>query len=146
MDDATVRMMELSYHGYFCSQILMTLALEAQGKTDPDLVRAVGGLANGFGFEGGQCGALTGAACVLALYAGKGADNEERDWALDSMLQELGEWFDRTYGARYGEITCKAIVGDGTEKMQRCGGIVAETHAKVVELLTANGYDLTAGK
>jgi hypothetical protein len=146
MDEATIRMMELSYRGYFCSQILLIMGLEAQGKTDPDLVRSMGGLANGCSFEGGPCGALTGAACLIGLYAGRGADDEEQDWDFPNMLQDLGDWFDRTYGGKYGGITCQAIVGDGTEKLERCGAIVAETYAKVVELLTASGYDLTVGK
>lgn len=36
------RMLELSGQGYFCAQILMILALESEGKEDPDLIRAVG--------------------------------------------------------------------------------------------------------
>ncbi|ABQ25208.1 DVU_1555 family C-GCAxxG-C-C protein [Geotalea uraniireducens] len=141
-----MRMMELSYNGYYCSQILVILALEAQGKSNPDLIRAMGGLANGCGFAGGPCGTLTGAACLLSLYAGKGTDEEYEDERLKYMLQDLGEWFSQTYGSRYGDVTCESIVGDRTEIRQRCGAIVAETYAKVMELLTASGYDVTAGK
>ena len=146
MDDIQIRMMELSYNGYFCSQILLILGLEAQGESNPDLVRAMGGLANGCGFSGGPCGTLTGAACLLSLYAGKGTDDEYADDNLTYMLRDLGEWFTGTYGSRYGGTTCEAIVGDSTEMRQRCGAIVAETYAKVIELLTAGGYDIAAGK
>ena len=146
MDQTMLRMMELSYNGYYCSQILLMLGLEAQGKSNPDLIRAMGGLANGCGFAGGLCGTLTGAACLLSLYAGKGLDDEYQDENLTYMLRDLGAWFTQTYGSRYGDVTCEAIVGDRTEMRQRCGAIVAETYAKVMELLVAGGYDVTAGK
>ena len=146
MDQIQMRMMELSYHGYYCSQILLILGLEAQGKSNPDLIRAMGGLANGCGFAGGPCGTLTGAACLLSLYAGKGLDDEHEDESLKYMLQDLGAWFTKEYGNRYGDVTCETIVGDRTEIRQRCGAIVAETYAKVIELLIAGGYDVTVGK
>ncbi len=138
--------MELSYNGYYCSQILLMLGLECQGKSNPDLVRAMGGLANGCGFAGGPCGALTGGACLLTLYAGKGSDDECQDENLVHMLLDLGAWFTRTYGSRYGDTSCETIVGDRSEMRQRCGAIVAETYAKVIELLIAGGYDIAAGK
>jgi hypothetical protein len=146
LDQIQLRMMELSYLGYYCSQILLILGLEGQGKSNPDLIRTVGGLANGCGFAGGPCGTLTGAACLLSLYAGKGTDDEYQDEALTYMLRDLGEWFTKTYGERYGDTTCDTIVGDQTEMRQRCGAIVAETYAKTMELLTAGGYDVTVGK
>ncbi len=146
MDQTQLRMMELSYNGYYCSQILLLLGLEAQGKVNPDLIRAMGGLANGCGFSGGPCGTLTGAACLLSLYAGKGTDDEYQDENLTYMLRDLGAWFTQKYGSLYGDTTCETIVGDRTEMRQRCGAIVAETYAKVMELLIACGYDVTVGK
>lgn len=142
MDQTQLRMMELSYNGYYCSQILMLLALETQGKSDPDLIKAMGGLAHGCGFDSGICGTLTGAACVLGLFAGKGTDDEYEDECLKYMLKDLGDWFERAVGNRYGGITCEEIVGDRTEMRQRCGAIVAETYAKVMELLDVSGYDV----
>ena len=35
------RMLELSGKGYYCAQILLILALESEGKEDPDLIRAM---------------------------------------------------------------------------------------------------------
>ena len=121
----------------------MLLALETQGKENPDLIRAMGGLAHGSSFAGGICGTLTGAACLLGLYAGKGTDDEYEDERLKYMLKDLGDWFEQTIGSRYGGISCEVIVGDRTEIRQRCGTIVAETYAKVMELLAASGYDVT---
>jgi C_GCAxxG_C_C family probable redox protein len=146
MDQTMLRMMELDYHGYYCSQILLIMALEAQGKSDPDLVRAMGGLAHGSGFDDGICGTLTGAACLLGLYAGKGTQDEHEDEQLKFMLKDLGEWFEQTFGIRYGDVTCEAIVGDRTVMRQRCAAVVGETYAKVVELLSAGGYDISVGR
>ncbi|MGD0844105.1 MAG: DVU_1555 family C-GCAxxG-C-C protein [Geobacteraceae bacterium] len=146
MDQTMLRMMELDYNGYYCSQILMILALEAQGKNDPDLVRAMGGLAHGSGFDDGICGTLTGAACLLGLYASKGSDEEHEDEQLKFMLKDLGDWFEQTFGRRYGDVTCEAIVGDRTEMRQRCAAVVEETYTKVLELLSAGGYDISTGR
>ena len=146
MDQILLRMMELSYNGYYCSQILLLLALDAQGKSNPDLVRALGGLANGCGVATGPCGVLTGAACLLSLYAGKGSDDDREDDQLQYLLRDLSDWFEKTVGSRYGGISCEAIVGDRREIRQRCGAITAETYGKVLELLVAGGYDLAEGK
>jgi C_GCAxxG_C_C family probable redox protein len=146
MNQTILRMMELDYKGYLCSQLVLMLALEAQGKSNPDLVRAMGGLAHGSGFDGGLCGGLTGAACLLGLYAGKGSDDEYEDEELKFMLKDLGSWFEKTFGRRYGGITCEAIVGDRTEIRQRCAAVVEETYAKAMELLIAGGYDISIGK
>jgi len=146
MDQTLMRMMELDYNGYYCSQILMIMVLDAQGKSNPDLISALGGLAHGSGFRGGYCGALTGGACLLALFAGKGNDDEYEDERLKYMTTDLEGWFEKTMGSRYGGITCEAIVGDRTEIRQRCGEVVAETYHKVLEILTASGYDIAEGR
>ncbi len=146
MDQTMLRIMELDYQGYYCSQVLLILALESQGKTNPDLVRAMGGLAHGSGFTNGFCGTLTGAACFLGLYAGKGSDDEYEDENLKHMLKDLGDWFENTFGRRYGDVTCEAIVGDRSEIRQRCAEVVAQTYVKVLELLNAGGYDVSMGR
>jgi hypothetical protein len=116
------------------------------GKCNPDLVRAMGGLANGCGSEDGTCGTLTGASCLLGLYAGKGTDEDREDDILRYLVNDLMCWFERTVGQRYGGITCGAIVGDRSEIRQRCGTVVAETFDYVMGLLSSNGYDVTLGK
>ncbi len=50
MDDLTLQMMKLHAKGYCCAQVILILALEAQGKINEDLVRSVGGLC--FGING----------------------------------------------------------------------------------------------
>ena len=58
MDDESFRIAELLLQGYTCGHVLAKLALEAQGRDDPDLVRAMSGLALGMG-RGLNCGSLT---------------------------------------------------------------------------------------
>ena len=60
--DELLRMLKLASQGFHCSQILILMGLDAQGKQNADLVRAMEGLAGGVGFCGDICGALTGGA------------------------------------------------------------------------------------
>ena len=143
MDDTMLRMMRLAQKGYTCSQILILLALEARDEQNPALVRAAAGLAYGCGTGKGSCGVLTGGSCVIALFAGKGSDEEQESEKFMMMLQDLSDWFSEHVGGQYGGIECQAIVGDEgpAAARQRCGSILAETYAKVMELLIANGFE-----
>jgi len=47
MNEYRTRMMQLAGKGYYCSKIRIILGLEAEGKTNPDLVRAMDGLNGG---------------------------------------------------------------------------------------------------
>jgi C_GCAxxG_C_C family probable redox protein len=143
MNDPTLEVVRFAGRGYCCSQILLLLALEAQELTNPPLVRAVGGLCMGIAGSGGACGILSGAACVLALYAGKGSDEEKADEKLPLMYAELTEWFEETVGKRYGGLTCTQILGEGPRRPDPgvCGRILVDTQKKVSEILIENGLD-----
>lgn len=143
MDETVIRLMRLAAKGYSCSQILISLALEERGESNPSLVRAMAGLAYGCGDGRATCGALTGGACVLALYAGRGGDDEEASERLPAMTQDLADWFAEKTVARHGGISCEAIVGEaGPEaSRQQCGSLVAETFEKAMEILVSNGFD-----
>ena len=142
MDDLP-RMSELKNQGYYCSQILLMLDLEMRGKSNPDLVRAMQGLAGGIGFTGLTCGVLTGAACWLGLYAGKGTSTDEDDPRLIFMTEDLVRWFQQTWGERFGGIDCDDILANGVGRMaNRCAEITLETRQKVKEILVENGFDL----
>lgn len=142
--DEYERMLELKQQGFYCSQILLLLGMELQGKENPDLVRAVHALAGGIGFSGETCGALTGGACLLGLYAGKGAPEDEDDPRLIFMAEELVRWFKDGYGVEYGGIRCDEILAEGGKTMgRRCPAIVQGTFQKVKELLVENGIDLS---
>jgi hypothetical protein len=141
MNEDAFRVMELAMQGYQCSQILMIMALEAQGKSNLDLVRAMSGLLGGMG-TGKACGALTAGCCVLALHAGKGAADVNVDDRLQPMLACYVEWFETEYTPRYGGIDCATIVQDDMRnRAARCPGIVLESLAKIKELLTEFGYE-----
>lgn len=134
MDEVFSRMLELSKKGYFCAQILMQLALDAEGKDCPELIRAVGGLNAGIGFSGGPCGVLTGGACFLAYFS-EGLEPAERD----AMLKEFRAWF-RERAAEYGGEGCDSILaGDPRNQMLRCPQLVQEAYGKCAELLSERG-------
>lgn len=142
MDDLE-RMKELKDQGFYCSQILMIMGMELQGKDDPDLVRAIQGLAGGLGFSGGLCGALSGGACMLGLYAGKGLPDEDENPRLNFMIEDLVAWFKQTYGQKYGDIRCETIMRrEFNSRTPPCAPIVSATLQKVKDLLVENGFDL----
>jgi hypothetical protein len=143
MDDLNLDVIRLAGRGYCCSQILVLLALETQGGNNPQLVRAAGGLCMGIAESGGACGILSGAACVLALHAGKGSDEERTDERLSLMYAELTEWFQETVGKRHGGVTCTLILGEGPRRPDPglCGRILIDTHRKVLDILSENGFD-----
>ncbi len=147
MTDEMIRMIQLSQQGFHCSQILLIMGLEAQGKNNVDLVKSMAGLAGGLGFSGDVCGTLTGGACLLGLYAGKGDPREEEDERLNLMIGELVEWFANEYGRTYGGIRCETILGDDpANRTTRCPSIVLGTYEKVKGLLSENGFDLSGGR
>ena len=142
MIDFEARIFELSLEGYGCSQLLVRLALEAQEKDNPDLLRAVSGLHGGVGQSGKLCGALTGGACALSLYAGRGGPGEEEDPSMVPMIRALVDWFEATYGGRYSGVDCARILGgDDRNRLARCPEIILAVHEKAREILASNGLD-----
>ena len=142
-------MFELHSQGFTCSQILVAMALKAQGKTNPDLIKAVHGLAGGIGLSGHVCGALSGGACLVSLYAGRGSVEEQADDKLYDMIKTLVEWFEDQYGQMYGGIDCRDIVGDVLDTRSisaKCSGIVTGVYEKAKEILEQEGYTLAGGK
>ena len=147
MDETIIRMIQLGQQGFHCSQILIIMGLEAQGKDNVDLVRSMSGLAGGLGFSGDTCGTLTGGACLLGLYAGKGLPEEAEDEKLNLMIGELVDWFSEEYGRMYGGIRCETILGDDPmSRASKCPGIIIGTYEKVKALLLECGFDLARGR
>lgn len=143
MDDLE-SMQDLKAQGFVCSQIILKMGLEMLGKENPDLVRAVQGLAGGLGYSGEVCGALSAGACLLGLYAGKGLPEDEDDPHLYFMIGNLVKWFKQEYGQGNGAIRCDDIVNNqGQKSLAHCPEIIAATYQKVKELLVENGFDLT---
>lgn len=128
-----MRMAELSLQGYGCSQILLILSLEAQRKTNPDLVRAISGLHSGL-FSGKLCGALSGGACILALQGGRAEPSQVEDPRLPFLVQQLVEWFELEFGEH--GIDCADLVGDDPRKrLSVCPKLVLAVAEKVSALL-----------
>ena len=142
MNDYDLDILKLARQGYCCSQIVLHLALDLQGQENPGLIRAMSGLCHGFSAtKGGACGALTGAACLLAYYAGKGRADEEAHNRLPLMQSELTEWFEDYAVTRFGGINCTDIVSDGRPDTAVCGGLVSECYGRAMTILVENGFD-----
>lgn len=143
MNDIETELLRLSARGYCCSQILILLALRLQNRENPDLVRAVCGLCNGVGQGAGTCGVLTGAACVLGLYVGKGEDAESADDRLPLMLAELSDWFQESACPGCSGIRCEDILGGAAPvpDLSRCGRLIARTWNQILEILSKHGID-----
>ncbi|HPF07707.1 MAG TPA: C-GCAxxG-C-C family protein [Spirochaetota bacterium] len=146
MNEGLFRIVELAGQGFFCSQILLQMGLDALGRENPELIKAIGGLPGGLGFCGKNCGALTGGACLISLYAGKGTAEETPDIRLNEMISKLVNWFDETYGSVYGGINCRDIIENNPANMkERCPQMVLATYEKVKEILIENQYNLSTG-
>ncbi|MBG3878781.1 C_GCAxxG_C_C family protein [Desulfovibrio oxamicus] len=153
-DDAFGRVLALGAAGYCCTQIMVQLLLDVQGRDVPDAgggdgrdaVRAAGGLCRGFGLAEGTCGILLGGCMAMGLCAAKGHDGEEPHEALEAMTTEFAEWF-RERTAASGGISCGAILGDagdgGRPDFGKCHGLLLEAHGKMFEVLAAYGVDPT---
>jgi len=141
MDDTMLRIMQLGSKGLCCSQILIKLALEDMGEENIALVRAMSGLCNGMG-SGEVCGAASGGACVIALYAAKGDTSEEESPDYKLMLADFVAWFTETAPPRWGGIRCDEIIPSGAAmEMQKCGDIIAASRSIIMEILAAYGFD-----
>ena len=143
MDDLN-RIMQLKAGCFYCSQIILKMGLDLQGKDNSDLLKAMQALAGGIGFCGYICGALTGGASMLGLYAGKGDIDRDEDERLNLMLLDLTEWFKNTIGNQYHGMNCDEILENDQRNIpSRCPTIVASVFQKCKELLVEYGYELS---
>jgi C_GCAxxG_C_C family probable redox protein len=136
------RVAELALKGYKCSHILIQIGLDAQGKTNPELLRAMSGLANGMS-DGLTCGALTGGCCLIGLYAGMDGEGHDEHGRLPLMLEEYTEWFREEFGRSYGGTDCAQIMQDDPRlRVERCPSLILQAVKKAREILEANGFEL----
>ena len=135
------RMFQLATQGFCCSQIMVILGMEEQGKENPDLIKAIQGMCGGIGRSGKTCGVLTGGVCLIGLAFGKGTPLESGHVKINRMINDLMEWFENTHGS----INCDEILGypldDGKEYPVHCGNIVSTTFSKVQGILAAYAED-----
>ena len=138
---STLDIAPLVGRGYCCSQVMVMLALEAQGRENPELVRAMFGLCRGLASTGGTCGILTGGCLVLGLYAGRGREEELAHERQDLIITEFVDWFRERATNDYGDITCQAILSEGKPDASRCGGLMADAWDQILTILTEAGID-----
>ncbi|NCB51032.1 MAG: C_GCAxxG_C_C family protein [Clostridia bacterium] len=133
------RLLDLKQKGFLCAQIMMQIALDTEGRENPELIRAIGGLNCGLGYTGGPCGALTSGCCVISYFAGKGEADETENPKLNDMIVEYVGWFEKEFDAAYGGHTCGVIMANDPEKKkQRCPKLIEASLGKVFEILQAN--------
>lgn len=138
MDERT-RISQLHLQGFHCAQILLLMGLEHLGEENPALIRAMNGLSGGLGFQGKTCGALSGGACLLALFAGRGALAETEHRAMNLMIAQLVEWFEVEFGEKYGGTDCQQILADDPwNRMTRCPKLINDTYFMARQLLKEN--------
>lgn len=143
MDELPFKIFKLSAAGFCCSQIMFRLALEEEGSTNNDLIRAAHGLCRGVGGSQKICGVLSGGIGILGLYAGKGHEKEYSQENFSGMMDEFIEWFE----SEFGHIECEQLIGltkfdHGDQSYQvKCGDILAKSYSKVCEILIDNGYE-----
>ena len=93
-----------SKQGLYCAQIMVQLALDAEGKENTELVDAVRGLCGGFAWSGGPCGVLIGGICLLTML-GRELSEEEKI----KLIGEYHDWF-RQRTVQYGGENCDCIL------------------------------------
>lgn len=145
MDETTYRVLQLSMGGYCCTQIMLKMALDAEEKENPDLIRAVNGLCNGIGGTQKTCGVIIGGIAILGLYAGKGELQEYPKEGYSSMIDEFVEWFEESFES----TDCIDLIGvtkftdanSDQSYMVKCGNVLTNSYLKIQEILNAHGYE-----
>lgn len=123
--DIGQRAFELGLQGYCCAQVIIKIGLEYKDSENEELVRAMRGLCRGLHTQS-TCGALSGGACLLALFS---AENAPR------LVPELSQWFEETFGA----VTCADLMGKGGKAPRKCSDITARVCERCFELLEQEG-------
>ncbi|WP_434310536.1 DVU_1555 family C-GCAxxG-C-C protein [Hominifimenecus sp. rT4P-3] len=136
MEKDVQRVYELRAEGKCCTQVLVCMGLALKGENNDEMVRAVSGLCGGMR-SGLVCGALTGAAMMLALF--------DEKVAAEEMIPELVQWFQDEYGEKYGSVDCNAILeGCPENKPMRCPKLIEATYLEARQILEEFGYDIEA--
>ncbi|MDR1546258.1 MAG: C-GCAxxG-C-C family protein [Deltaproteobacteria bacterium] len=153
LDDAKMEVLELAGQGYTCAQIVVLMGLRVMGRENPDLIRAMSGLAMGAAC-GSLCGALTGGLCLVGLHTGQGRPFERPVPGGRIPLGALVKWFvAEELGGRV-EPTCRAIFESAGQSYDfesanpaaACGDLVSHVWAKALALVAEHGLDPSAGR
>ena len=144
-DELGFQMFRLTNAGYCCSQIMLKLALDAEGKENEDLLRAVNGLCMGAGSYQKTCGVLTAGIAILGLYVGKGRDDEYPKPGFSEMVDEFTEGFIAEFGSK----ECSDIIGvcsvtdyqTNQSFRLKCGDVLMKSYNMLQEILREHDYE-----
>lgn len=145
MDDTGFQMFKLKTSGYCCAQIMVKMALDAEGKENGDLLRAVSGFCFGAGSRQKTCGVLAAGVAILGLYCGKGNDGEREKQGFSEMADEFTEWF----ASEFGGTECSDIIGacsitdyrTNQSYALKCGDILVKSYQKIPEILREHDFE-----
>ena len=128
------RIAQLLQDGKGCAQVQVQVGLQWRGESNEQLVQAVSGLCGGMQ-KGLACGALAGAACMLALF--------DEAVAKQRMVPALVDWFAQTYGDSNGSIDCLTILeGDRANRFERCPQLIEDVCMQARDILEDNDFTL----
>ena len=83
---------------------------------------------------------MTGGACVISWFTGKGEDTGMDHPEHKSALGEFTRWFEEEMTADYGGIDCRDITkGNPANRVELCPQIIAATYEKCMEILNEKG-------
>lgn len=121
--------------GLLCSQIIVDIGLRHLGMKSQCLVKGAGGLVGAMGLQDATCGALTGAACLIAFAA-----IEKLDQGVYLLIEELESRFSELV-SQYPGNTCGAILDYDSTKLPTdvCPPIIAGALYTALELLEEAG-------
>ncbi len=150
MNPILLEILPLVREGYCCSQLLMHLLLQGAGQENPQLLRAMHGLCFGMGGTEGPCGLLSGGACILGCFAGRGAVDENAHPSLAPMVHEYQQWF---LAQTQSSGLCHEILEKLEQKSDtvsspqeprhaKCGDLLAACWEKLLELLEKYDMDM----
>lgn len=149
MEDISLRLLQHASSGLCCSQIMLALALEEQGRENHELVRAMAGLCNGLGDCSGQCGVLLGGLCLISMHTAASGPQDPEDQRLPMLLQTFADWFREELCAAYGGCSCAQILGPencGRPDQEKCGGLLVAAYGRCLEIMVEHGIDPTLSK
>jgi len=134
MEEDILMLRRLLLEGRCCSQALIALGLRVRGEENACLEQAASALC--LGVHGGlTCGALTGAAMVLALY--------DPELAASQMIPDLTEWFKEHCDDAYGGSSCDDILaGEPVNRALRCPKLMEDVWRTTRELLEDEGFEV----
>lgn len=114
---------DLMLSGLCCTQVLVEMALDETGRSDPLMVAAVAPLCAGMAV-GGACGALSGGLLALSIL-------RHQEPVDETAARRYVEWF----AEEFGSTECRDLVAeDPVARAERCPTITAAAFAKAREL------------